>query len=281
MKSTSAENIIKKFNDWQKEQGKAEGTVKTYVGVLVKFQSWLATKGTLLNQISKDDVQLYLNYLEEEHRTPGTIEKYLAAISTFSYFLGKPQLVLGIQRKEKTKECDIPDSLEENEEKQLLREVESNENLRNITIVYTLLYTGIRVSELCALNVEDIHIEDGKGKLFVKDIKGNVERVIPLSKTASDYLRNYLRSIDPNREPLFVSSVNKRISPRAVQYMLQKYNVHPHKLRHTFCQKLINKGIDINTVAKLAGHKDVNVTKRYAKIIDDLNLESAIDKTFL
>jgi integrase/recombinase XerD len=59
--------------------------------------------------------------------------------------------------------------------------------------------------------------------------------------------------------------------------MLQKYNVNPHKLRHTFCQKLINKGIDINTVAKLAGHKDVNVTKRYANTVNP-NLENAIDQ---
>jgi|ERR1700730_17447035 integrase/recombinase XerD len=280
MKSNSADNVIERFSEWQKKQGKADGTVKTYVGVLEKFQSWLASEETLLDQISKNDVQLYLDHLEEEQKTPGTIEKYLAAISAFSHFLGKPQLVLDIQRKEKTKENETPESLGENQEKQLLREVESNENLRNITIVYTLLYTGIRVSELCALNVKDVQIEDEKGKILIKDKDGTIERVIPLSTTVSEYLKNYLDSLDPNREPLFVSSVNKRISPRAIQYMLQKYNVNPHKLRHTFCQKLINKGIDINTVAKLAGHKDVNVTKRYANMVNP-NLEDAIDQTFL
>jgi integrase/recombinase XerD len=281
MKSNSADNVIERFSEWQKKQGKADATVKTYAGVLEKFQSWLTTEETLLDQISKNDVQLYLDHLEEEQKMPGTIEKYFAAISAFSYFLGKPQLVLDIQRKEKTKENEIPESLGEKQEKQLLHEVESKENLRNITIVYTLLYTGIRVSELCALNVEDVQIENGKGKILIKDNEETIERVIPLSETVSEYLKKYLNSLDPNREPLFVSSVNKRISPRAIQYMLQKYNVNPHKLRHTFCQKLINKGIDINTVAKLAGHKDVNVTKRYASMIDDLNLENAIDKAFL
>jgi integrase/recombinase XerD len=277
MKSNSADTVIERFSEWQKKQGKADGTVKTYVGVLEKFQSWLASEETLLDQISKNDVQLYLDHLEEEQKTPGTIEKYLAAISAFSYFLGKPQLVLDIQRKEKTKETETPESLGENQEKQLLREVESKENLRNITIVYTLLYTGIRVSELCALNVEDVQIEDKKGKILIKDKDGTIERIIPLSTTVSEYLKNYLDSLDLNRKPLFVSSVHKRISPRAIQYMLQKYNVNPHKLRHTFCQKLINKGIDINTVAKLAGHKDVNVTKRYANTVNP-NLENAIDQ---
>jgi integrase/recombinase XerD len=127
------------------------------------------------------------------------------------------------------------------------------------------------------LNVEDVQIEDKKGKILIKDKDGTIERIIPLSTTVSEYLKNYLDSLDLNRKPLFVSSVHKRISPRAIQYMLQKYNVNPHKLRHTFCQKLINKGIDINTVAKLAGHKDVNVTKRYANTVNP-NLENAIDQ---
>nr|WP_269671166.1 site-specific integrase [Metabacillus litoralis] len=78
---------------------------------------------------------------------------------------------------------------------------------------------------------------------------------------------------------MFVSSVNKRLSTRAVQYMLQKYDVNPHKLRHTFCQKLINKGINLHIVAKLAGHKDVNVTKRYVGNTQP-NLDNAIDQAF-
>ncbi|MFC0274996.1 tyrosine-type recombinase/integrase [Metabacillus herbersteinensis] len=275
IKNTGAENIIDKFSKWQKELGKADGTVKTYVGVLEKFQSWLTTKDITLDQISKNDVQLYMDYLEEQQKNAGTIEKYLAAISVFSRFLGRSQIILDIQRKEKMKESEIPNSLEESEEKQLLLEVKADGSLRNIAIVYTLLYTGIRISELCALNLDDIRMIDKKRTLLVK----NNERVIPLSKEVSEHLKNYIDSINTNREALFVSSVNKRISTRAVQYMLQKYDVNPHKLRHTFCQKLINKGIDIHTVAKLAGHRDVNVTKRYASELE-LNLENAIDQAF-
>lgn len=279
MKNTGAENIIDKFSEWQKEQGKADGTVKTYVGVLEKFQSWLTTKNRTIDQISKNDVQLYMDYLEEQQRNAGTIEKYLAAISVFSRFLGRSEIILGIQRKEKIKESEIPESLKESEEKQLLLEVELDGNLRNTAIVYTLLYTGIRISELCDLNLDDIKITDKKRTLIVKNQKGEIERIIPLSKEVSKHLKKYIDSLDTNREALFVSSVNKRISTRAVQYMLQKYDVNPHKLRHTFCQKLINKGIDIRTVAKLAGHRDINVTKRYASDVDP-NLENAINQAF-
>lgn len=276
MRNLGTENILDRFLKSQEAQGKADGTIKTYIGVLEKFQSWL--KETPIEDISKIDVQFYINYLEEQQKSAGTIEKYLAAISVFARFLGKSDIMFDIHRKEKVKENEIPDSLEEGEEKQLLFKVESDGNLRNIAIVYTLLYTGIRISELCGLNFEDIEITDKKAKLYVKDKHGEIERIIPLSVEVSKHLNLYLDSTT-TRNALFVSSTNKRISTRAVQYMLQKYEVNPHKLRHTFCQKLINKGIDINTVAKLAGHKDVNVTKRYACVLES-NLENAIDQAF-
>jgi integrase/recombinase XerD len=276
LKNLGTEKILAHFSKYQKEQGKADSTIKTYVGVLEKFQSWL--KETSLDQISKNDVQLYIDHLEEEQKNAGTIEKYLAAISAFARFLGKSDIILDISWKRKGKEVEIPDSLEEDEEKQLLLKIESDGNLRNIAIVYTLLYTGIRISELCALNYDDIEVTDKKAKLHVKDKNGEIERIIPLSTEVSKHLKEYIESTT-NRGALFVSNASKRVSIRAIQYMLQKYGVNPHKLRHTFCQKLINKGIDINTVAKLAGHKDVNVTKRYANILES-NLENAIDQAF-
>lgn len=277
--NNSTESIIDDFSKWQKEQRKADATIKTYIGVLEKFQSWLRENHKQLNQIVKNDVQQYMDYLEAQQKSAGTIEKYLAAISVFTRFLGKSEIILDIHCKEKVKENEMPESLKEYEEKLLLSKVKSDRNLRNIAIVYTLLYTGIRISELCNLNVSDIQISGDTRTLLIKNKKGEIERIIPLSLEVSMHLTNYIDSLDTRREALFVSSVNKRLSTRAIQYMLQKYDVNPHKLRHTFCQKLIDKGIDIHTVAKLAGHKDVNVTKRYANNVV-AQLEDAIDQAF-
>ncbi|UHA59644.1 phage integrase N-terminal SAM-like domain-containing protein [Metabacillus litoralis] len=155
-------NIIEEFSVWQKQLGKADGTIKTYIGVLEKFEAWLSSKGKSLNSVSKNDVQLYMDELENQQKTAGTIEKYLAAISVFVRFIDKSEIVLDIKRKEKIKDTSIPESLEESEEKKLLLEVKADGNLRNIAIVYTLLYTGIRISELCALNFDDIQEVDGK-----------------------------------------------------------------------------------------------------------------------
>ncbi|MCM3160111.1 tyrosine-type recombinase/integrase [Metabacillus litoralis] len=272
-------NIIEEFSVWQKQLGKADGTIKTYIGVLEKFEAWLSSKGKSLNSVSKNDVQLYMDELENQQKTAGTIEKYLAAISVFVRFIDKSEIVLDIKRKEKIKDTSIPESLEESEEKKLLLEVKADGNLRNIAIVYTLLYTGIRISELCALNFDDIQEVDGKKKLLIKDHDGEIDRFIPLTTDVSYHLENYIDSLTIKKDAIFVSSVNKRLSTRAVQYMLQKYDVNPHKLRHTFCQKLINKGINLHIVAKLAGHKDVNVTKRYVGNTQP-NLDNAIDQAF-
>jgi integrase/recombinase XerD len=279
LKNTGSKNTFVEFTKWQTEQGKADGTIKTYVGVLEKFQSWLNTRNIILEQISKDDVQLFMYELEKQQKSAATIEKYLAAISVFSRFLERSDIIEDVQRKEKVQDNEIPESLTESEEKQLLKDVEADGNLRNTAIVYTLLYTGIRISELCALNIDDIKMNEKKRLLVVKNNNGEIDREIPLSKELIKHLKQYINSLDTNGGALFISSVNKRISTRAVQYMLQKYDVNPHKLRHTFCQKLINKGIDIHTVAKLAGHKDVNVTKRYASdLVPDLT--NAIDQAF-
>ncbi|PGT82345.1 tyrosine-type recombinase/integrase [Bacillus sp. AFS040349] len=272
-------NMIEEFSIWQKQLGKADGTIKTYIGVLEKFEAWLSSKGKSLNSVSKNDVQLYMDELENQQKTAGTIEKYLAAISVFVRFIDKSEIVLDIKRKEKIKDTSIPESLEESEEKKLLLEVKADGNLRNIAIVYTLLYTGIRISELCALNFDDIQEVDGKKKLLIKDNDGEIDRFIPLTTDVSYHLENYIDSLTIKKDAIFVSSVNKRLSTRAVQYMLQKYDVNPHKLRHTFCQKLINKGINLHIVAKLAGHKDVNVTKRYVGNTQP-NLDNAIDQAF-
>jgi integrase/recombinase XerD len=271
-------DILDAFANWLDNQGKAEGTVKTYVSVLEKFQSWLMAQHKDLTVIKNVDVQSYMDYLEDQQKNPGTIEKYLAAISVFSRFSNNIEIVLNIQKKEKVKSKEITELLEDDEVKKILSDIESDGNERNIAIMYTLMHTGIRISELCSLNRNDIEINDGKGKLAVRN-KNEVDRVIPLSKEAIKHLDAYIQTSGINDGALFVSSVNRRISPRGVQYMLEKYDVNPHKLRHTFCKQLIKKGIDIHTVAMLAGHKDINVTKRY---IDDVevNLEDAIDQAF-
>lgn len=275
--------LLEPFVYWLVEQKKSKSTIQTYLGVIKKFKEWLKTvDGPSLQHIKREHIQSYMNFLEKEQKSVGTIDKNHAAISVFARFLGKPELMLGVTRKTETKNEKMPDSLKNWEKVALLRRVEFDGNLRNIAIVYTLLQTGIRVSELCSLNNDDIEIGRDSGRIKVRNEKGKIDRTIPLAKEVREHLRNYLNALDDEikgEKALFISNLKKRITARSVQYMLKKYNVNPHKLRHTFCQELVNNGIDIRIVAKLAGHRDINITKRYSKTIET-DLTKAIDKTF-
>ena len=105
-------------------------------------------------------------------------------------------------------------------------------------------------------------------------------RVIPLSQETREFLQHYLDS-HPS-EAVFVSHVGERLTERAVQYILKKYDVNPQKLRHTFCQRLVDNKVDIETVSRLAGHKDINVTKRYVKSrMNNHKVEDAINQAFM
>jgi integrase/recombinase XerD len=274
------ENLLKSFASWLSVEGKSENTIKTYDGSIRKFFEWVLKNERDIHHLTREDVQDYMIYLEDLNRSAATIEKAFSAISVFARFQNIQEVMNNISRLEKEKNHENPDALDKVERTALLQEVEKDGDLRNIVIVYTLLHTGIRISELCALNISDIHLNSDNGEVFIRDGKGAIKRTIPLSKDLMLYLAKYIETLNDNQEALFISSVGKRISTRGVQYMLKKYNVNPHKLRHTFCTELVQNGIDISTVAELAGHADVNVTRRYISKDSTSKIEDAIKRTF-
>jgi integrase/recombinase XerD len=275
--STEAIPLILDFCHWLKEQKKSPNTISTYKRELEKFQEWLQEKNSDITRLVKDDIQSYVTFLEQQGKSSTTIDKTLGAIRTFTKFLEKPDLVLGLKIKPVEKNEDI-DALSFDEYSALLTEVKEDGNLRNIAMVYVLLHTGIRVSELCRLNRTNVDFR--KNQLVVH--KHEEERVIPLSNETKLHLQNYLQRSASN-EALFINKSGDRITERSVQYMLEKYNVNPNKLRHTFCQRLVDSDVDLEIVSRLAGHKDLNVTKKYAKPnLNNFNkLEDVINKCFL
>ena len=128
------------------------------------------------------------------------------------------------------------------------------------------------------LGVQEVVSSNLKNILIVQ--KDEEERVIPLSHELREHLQNYLDS-HSFEEAIFISPSGERLTERAVQYILKKFNMNPQKLRHTFCQRLIDNQIDLETVSRLAGHKDINVTKRYIKSqMDKQKLEEDINNAF-
>ncbi|NNU88684.1 recombinase XerC [Geobacillus sp. MR] len=273
-----------------KANGKSDNTIKSYIAALSKFDEWLNEREGSLADLTRYDVQSYIKALEQAGKKASTINSVFAAIRVYCRFLGREELIGNISVPKQQSVLNIaPKSLEENELARVLRQVEKDARkldgsykktgLRDLAIVYTLLYTGVRVSELVALNVADVELSDRKGTLFVRKGKGDKAREIPLAREVRHYLREYLASRNDDNEALFVSNYGERIAVRTVQHLLAKYDIHPHLLRHTFIRKLVSEGVDIATAADLAGHNDINVTRRYSKPTPS-DLRKAIEKAF-
>ncbi|UCZ52132.1 tyrosine-type recombinase/integrase [Bacillus shivajii] len=258
-------HILNSFENYLAEIGRSENTIKTYCGVIQSYFCWLEAEGKSVKGLEKQDVQQYLDYLQTKQRSPSTIKKVLNTLHTFAKSLGHTHLVKDVQYHEESKNQLPPDCLSADEKDQLLKNIIADGNKRNVAIVQLLLSTGIRVSELCALNITDIKINEKNqtGQLTVSSTRKKMERTMLLSKTVVSYINDYLKSRSDNEEALFLSNYQKRISPRTVQHTLQQYGVHPHILRHTFCYDLIRKGMDLSIVQQLAGHSNIHVTKQY------------------
>jgi integrase/recombinase XerD len=274
--SNEAIPLIINFCHWLKEQKKSPSTISTYKRELEKYQEWLRKKNCDINHLTKGDIQSYILFLEQQQKSLATIDKTIGSIRTFAKFLEKPELTFGIITKPVEKNDHI-ETLSANEYSLLLNKVKEDGELRNIAIVYVLLHTGIRVSELCRLNRSDVDFI--KNELIVQ--KNGQERLIPLSTDTRVHLQNYLQS-HTSKDAIFITNAGDRITERAVQYMLKKYDVNPNKLRHTFCQKLVDSNIDIEIVSRLAGHRDLNVTKRYVKSkMNKHKLEEVLNNVFI
>jgi integrase/recombinase XerD len=274
--SNEAIPLIINFCHWLKEQKKSPSTISTYKRELEKYQEWLRKKNCDINHLTKGDIQSYILFLEQQQKSLATIDKTIGSIRTFAKFLEKPELTFGIITKPVEKNDHI-ETLSANEYSLLLNKVKEDGELRNIAIVYVLLHTGIRVSELCRLNRSDVDFI--KNELIIQ--KNEQERLIPLSTDTRVHLQNYLRS-HTSKDAIFITNAGDRITERAVQYMLKKYHVNPNKLRHTFCQKLVDSNIDIEIVSRLAGHRDLNVTKRYVKSkMNKHKLEEVLNNVFI
>ena len=155
--------------------------------------------------------------------------------------------------------------------------------LRDAAIITLFLGTGIRISELVGLNLDDI---DFNTNSFVVTRKGGNRAVLYFNDEVASALHDYVdtREKDDNENALFLSLQNRRISTRTVQELVKKYakiasplkKITPHKLRSTFGTNLYKQTGDIYVVADCLGHKDVNTTKKhYAAITEDVRKKAA------
>lgn len=267
------------FTNYLNEQGKSNKTIVGYCRHINNFASWLAENGGNINELTRHDVQQYVKHLENAGNKATTIKIKFAAITAYARYINRPAIIENIRRPEARNNRNIaPKSLSKNEYNRLLREAE-REGSRTAAIVYTLLYTGLRVSELAALNIDDAKLGERSGSVTVRNGKGSIARVVPLPAEARHYLRQYLATREDDEPALFASNYRRRMSVRSIQRALDKLGTHPHAIRHTYARRLVEAGTDIATVAELMGHADINVTRRYSKPTMN-EIEKAVTQVF-
>ena len=279
------------------ELGLADNTRTAYLRDLRLLQKALGLKSSEeLLTVSRRQLLAYLSQLKQAGRSPTTIARKLASIKAFYRFLTAeryirrdPAEVLEAAQKG----IHLPKFLSVQEVDELLEQpnLGTLEGYRDKTMLETLYATGMRVSELVSVPVENV---DLKMQYLIVMGKGSKERMLPLGRTVLKYLERYLNVVRPqllHNKPdsckeLFVTSWGGPLTRQRVNELLEGYaqsagitkRVTPHMLRHSFATHLLNNGTDLRVVQELLGHADISTTQIYTHL-DMARLREVYDKT--
>lgn len=277
-KTKTSINYRDNFAQFLTESERSTYTIKNYLCDLDSFTLWLKSKGNKVfapTLITPTDLREYKYYLDETLQLkPQSINRKLSSLRSFlnwalkeGYFPDNrlPHIPQPIKE-----QASAPKWLDRLSQHSLCRVVEKNRKIRDIAIVKLLLNTGLRVSELCALTWNDIKISPKKGRLSVNHGKGAKRRIIPLNKDARSVLIELGYHKNKGSEGRVFIGQRGAMTPRGIESTLRKYvkqtnleEVSPHQLRHTFCKNLIDAGVSLEKVAALAGHDNLETTRRY------------------
>lgn len=263
------------------ENGIAAKTIESYTGDVRLFNQYLTQQGVReVTAIQRFYIVNYKQWMLEKGYEVATINKKINSLQAYNFFLmdkgwtRERVVFLGKDRVKVAEgsQKDV-DALTDEQVNRLLFYLQDRTVVtqRNELIVLLLLYTGVRVSELCQIRLQDIdHITS---ELSVVG-KGGKHREIPLRTDLAEKIRDYVKgersqSKFASSRYLLISQRNEMLARDSVNTLLEqiaaelRFKIYPHQLRHTFCTRLIRKGVDLTTVSRLAGHQSITTTSRF------------------
>lgn len=276
------------------ERGQSEATERTYAGLLQRFHRWATAEGFAdWKQIEFNDLTRFLEH--ERRRSLDTEPKdskqrlssesvylQIAALRAFYRFAENEKFIdrnpaenLSLPRRWKR----LPKALTDEDIGALLAEVkpDSTFNLCSQAVLELAYASGLRISELCGIRLEQLHLEAG----FVTVIgKGNKERVVPVGRSAVEAINRYFAAARPKlvkprspanvflttRGTAFARATMWRLFKRRVQLAGISQNVTPHMLRHSFATHLLEHGADLRVIQEMLGHAQINTTEIYTHV---------------
>ena len=264
------------FRQYLRTEKRSKGTVKQYCHIV---NNVLAHVGREPAQITRDDLARYKAHLAiEKEYSKNSMYTTIKGIQSFFRFIGSDAAedLVPPRRSER-----MPRYISEAEAHALIESAKGEK--RDYAILKMLGYTGLRVSELCALNVDDADMHEKV--VTIKSGKGDKDRIVILDDSSVNALRSYLGSRSEQNGALFVTK-RGRISPVSVQRIVKNYaksagiskKVTPHVLRHTFATTLLRRGADIRIIQKLLGHSSIATTQIYTHV-DESMLKTVYEKS--
>lgn len=260
-------------------------TIKNYKEDIDIFKKYLNIEHINFLKITYYDIKGFYSFLENKKYSKSTISRHISSLRSFYKYLAfnniigtNPFSLATLPKKDKM----LPKFLYYNELEEMFDAIslDSPSKMRNRCILEMLYSTGVRVSELVNIKMEDINYEDYSIKVMGK---GSKERIVYFGSYAYNSLINYInderRKFLKNKscDYLFVNNKGKQISSRSIELLIKdiirktsiKTNITPHTIRHTFATHLLNEGCDILSVQELLGHESLKATQVYTHITDD------------
>ena len=257
-------------------------TLNSYIRDLNQFKTWLA--GVDISdwkKVKKETISEYLQYMGSSGKSPATVTRSAASIRSFYQFMAQSGRVKNnpakavsgrkVQRK-------YPEVLTDREVELFLEQPKcvDEKGFRDHAMLELLYATGIRVSELIGLNVEDVNLTVG----FIRCSGNGKERVIPLYAAAVKALREYMTIIRPRilmdetERALFVNMNGSRMTRQGFWKIIKHYqekaeitkDITPHMLRHSFAVHLLENGADLRSIQEMLGHADISSTQIYTHV---------------
>lgn len=259
----------------------APATRRAYVAHVMQFFAHLRTHYVRPSEkrLTRAEIAGYLADLERRGRSPATVGAHAWAIKAYLAAVGSSYRMQDISLP-RVGRREAPGGVTQTEARRILRDAE-RWGKRNAALISTLLYTGVRVSELVNLDVSDLRLTERGGGLRVVHGKGNKERYVPVPREARHYLRAYLdsRSRVAPGDPVFSTNRGTRIGARHVRHICTALGTHPHALRHTYARALASAGVDLAQIARLLGHASLASTAIYT-IPTDLEISNTVSRVF-
>nr|WP_325183045.1 site-specific tyrosine recombinase XerD [uncultured Oscillibacter sp.] len=264
------------------EKHASKNTVASYLRDVTQFSDYLNARNSGLLEATAETVRSYMDWMLSRGKSAASVTRFLAAVKSFYNF----QMFSGKVKTNPAKgvsaakvERKYPEILTSKEVDLFLEQPQcvDAKGFRDHAMLELLYATGIRVSELITLDLDDLNMAAG----FIHCSSKGKERIIPLYRTAVKALQDYVWKIrpqlvsDPEETALFVNMNGERMSRQGFWKIIKHYQekagiekeITPHTLRHSFAAHLLENGADLRSIQEMLGHADISSTQIYTHVV--------------